>query len=348
MRCAVEWIGGRMSAPASLVTELAAPAPVGGLTAEVKRELCAVDERSSVVRKAEVATFVRLAGGLRVIGGRVVVHAEADHPRIAHRIQRDLHDLYGCTAQVQHAMHDGSRVPGPMHVNVIKDAERLARHIGLIDQWGRPVFGSPRPLTGSGNDESEALWRGAFLAVGRLHRTGASVGLDINCPGPEVGSVLVDAADDLGVSAKTRVVRGVNRVRVRDGQQVRNLLCRIGAPQTGRLWLEQQLRSASTHMGHSNFESANARRCSDAAAVTVSRVRRAMVVLGDSIPAHLAEAGRLRLDHPSASLAELGQLAAPPLSKDAVAGRIRRLLGLAELATRQMSLACDRSAVGDR
>ena len=38
----------------------------------------------------------------------------------------------------------------------------------------------------------------------------------------------------------------------------------------------------------------------------------------------------LRLEHRQASLEELGALAEPPLTKDAVAGRIRRLLALAD------------------
>jgi len=42
------------------------------------------------------------------------------------------------------------------------------------------------------------------------------------------------------------------------------------------------------------------------------------------------QAGRLRLEHKQASLEELGQIADPPLTKDAVAGRIRRLLAMAD------------------
>ncbi|HPZ50971.1 MAG TPA: DNA-binding protein WhiA, partial [Propionibacteriaceae bacterium] len=47
-------------------------------------------------------------------------------------------------------------------------------------------------------------------------------------------------------------------------------------------------------------------------------------------PDHLKEAGALRLQHKQASLEELGQLASPPMTKDAVAGRIRRLLAMAD------------------
>ena len=48
------------------------------------------------------------------------------------------------------------------------------------------------------------------------------------------------------------------------------------------------------------------------------------------MPEHLPEAGKLRLEHKQASLEELGALADPPMTKDAIAGRIRRLLALAD------------------
>ena len=56
----------------------------------------------------------------------------------------------------------------------------------------------------------------------------------------------------------------------------------------------------------------------------------ALEVLGEDAPEHLLAAGRLRLEHGQASLEELGSLADPPLTKDAIAGRIRRLLALAD------------------
>jgi DNA-binding protein WhiA len=52
--------------------------------------------------------------------------------------------------------------------------------------------------------------------------------------------------------------------------------------------------------------------------------------LGDDAPDHLLQAGRLRMEHANASLEELGALADPPMTKDAVAGRIRRLLAMAD------------------
>lgn len=60
------------------------------------------------------------------------------------------------------------------------------------------------------------------------------------------------------------------------------------------------------------------------------RITLALEVLGARVPLHLAEAGRLRMSHPDLSLLELGKLAQPPVSKDTIAGRIRRLTTLSD------------------
>jgi DNA-binding protein WhiA len=59
-------------------------------------------------------------------------------------------------------------------------------------------------------------------------------------------------------------------------------------------------------------------------------VERALEILGPDAPDHLVMAGQLRVANRQASLEELGQLANPPLTKDAIAGRIRRLLAMAD------------------
>jgi DNA-binding transcriptional regulator WhiA len=69
-----------------------------------------------------------------------------------------------------------------------------------------------------------------------------------------------------------------------------------------------------------------------------ARVGGALEILGPEAPEHLAVAGRLRLEHRQASLEELGALAEPPLTKDAVAGRIRRLLALADRRAGELGL----------
>jgi DNA-binding protein WhiA len=74
-------------------------------------------------------------------------------------------------------------------------------------------------------------------------------------------------------------------------------------------------------------------------------VERALEILGDTVPDHLRMAGELRLAHRDASLDELGHHADPPLTKDAVAGRIRRLLAMADKRAQNEGIPGTESAV---
>ena len=177
-----------------------------------------------------------------------------------------------------------------------------------------------------------AAWRGAFLAHGSLTEPGRSSSLEISCPGPEAALALVGAARRLGVQAKAREVRGVDRVVVRDGDAIAVLLTRLGAHEALMAWEDRRMRREvrATANRLANFDDANLRRSARAAVAAGARVARALEILGEDAPEHLLQAGRLRIEHSNASLEELGALADPPMTKDAVAGRIRRLLAMAD------------------
>jgi hypothetical protein len=74
-------------------------------------------------------------------------------------------------------------------------------------------------------------------------------------------------------------------------------------------------------------------------------VERALEILGETAPDHLLAAGRLRLSNRQASLEELGQLSEPQMTKDAVAGRIRRLLAMADKRAKDLGIPDTESAV---
>jgi len=162
----------------------------------------------------------------------------------------------------------------------------------------------------------------------------------VTCPGPEAALALVGAARRLGIPAKAREVRGVDRVVIRDGDGIGAMLTRLGAHDAVLVWEERRMRREvrGTANRLANFDDANLRRSARAAVAAGARVERAFEILGDDIPPHLREAGMLRLAHKQASLEELGQLADPPLTKDAVAGRIRRLLATADKRAEELGI----------
>ncbi|GAA1952024.1 DNA-binding protein WhiA [Agromyces allii] len=302
------------------------------LTADVKEELARVEVSKTSVRAAELASVLRFAGGLHIISSRIAIEAELDSPTTAKRVTRDLGELYGVRPDVSVIAPSGVRRTNQFLLRVLDGGETLARQTGLLDARRRPVRGLPNKLTTGSRDEVAAVWRGAFLAQGSLTDPGRSAALEITCPGNETAMALVGAAGRLGISAKAREVRGVHRVVIRDGEAISAMLSLMGATGTVRNWeeLRQRREVRATANRLVNFDDANLRRSAQAAVAACARVERAMELLGDDIPEHLKYAGELRLAHRESSLDELGHHADPPMTKDAVAGRIRRLLAMAD------------------
>ncbi|CAN5188516.1 DNA-binding protein WhiA [soil metagenome] len=302
------------------------------MTAQVKSELAGVTVTRSSCRKAEVSTMLRFAGGLHIVGGRIVVEAELDTGAVARRLRKELLEVYGHPSEVVVVSGSGLKSGTRYVVRVVKDGEALARQTGLIDGRGRPVRGLPPQVVSGADSDSEAAWRGAFLARGSLTEPGRSSALEVTCPGPEAALALVGASRRLGVHAKARGVRGVARVVIRDGEAIGALLTRLGAHESLMAWEERRMRREvrATANRLANFDDANLRRSARAAVAAGARVERALLILGDEVPEHLAVAGHMRVQNKQASLEELGHMHEPPLTKDAIAGRIRRLLTMAD------------------
>jgi cell division protein WhiA len=302
------------------------------LTALVKDELSRLTIIKPCDRKAEVSAMLRFAGGLHIVSGRIVVEAELDTAAAARRLRRDIAEVYGQASEMVVLSSGGLRRTTRYVVRVIKDGEALARQTGLIDGRGRPVRGLPPQVVSGAVCDAEAAWRGAFLAHGSLTEPGRSSALEITCPGPEAALALVGAARRLGIPSKAREVRGVDRVVIRDGDAISAMLTRLGAHDAVLAWEERRMRREvrATANRLANFDDANLRRSARAAVAAGARVERALEILGEDVPDHLRDAGELRLKHKQASLEELGQLADPVMTKDAVAGRIRRLLAMAD------------------
>jgi DNA-binding protein WhiA len=159
----------------------------------------------------------------------------------------------------------------------------------------------------------------------------------------------VGAARRLGISAKAREVRGVDRVVIRDGEAIGALLTRLGAHESLLAWEERRMRREvrATANRLANFDDANMRRSARAAVAAGARAQRALEILGDDVPDHLKMAGTLRVEHRQASLEELGQLHDPPLTKDAIAGRIRRLLAMADKTAQELGIPDTEAGLGE-
>jgi DNA-binding protein WhiA len=320
------------------------------LTADLKYELTKQKPSKGELRLAELSVILRFTASVHVINATMVLEAEFDSSQLANRVKTEIKELFGIDARVEILHASGVRKSSRHNLRVLKQTDLLVRQTGLYYPTGKPVRGIHSRFVSDSADVAAAVWRGALLAHGSLTDPGRSSALEVSCPSNEAASSLVGLAKRLGISgAKSREVRGVHRVVIREGDDISKLLELIGASGIQTRWdqlrAKREVRSTANRLA--NFDDANLRRSAQAAVAAGARVARALDILGPDIPAHLKYAGELRLQHKQASLDELGHLATPPMTKDAVAGRIRRLLAMADKKAEDLGIPNTEAYLGE-
>jgi DNA-binding protein WhiA len=321
-----------------------------GLTPDLKYELMKLKPTKSELRVAELSVILRFTASVHVVNANMILEAEFDTSQLAQRVKSEIRELFAIDAKVELLHASGSRKSSRHNLRVIKQTDLLVRQTGLYYPTGKPVRGINPRFVSDSTEIAAAVWRGAILAHGSLTDPGRSSALEVSCPSNEAASSLVGLAKRLGVAgAKSREVRGVNRVVIRESDDISRLLKAIGAMSISDRWdnlrAKREVRSTANRLA--NFDDANLRRSAQAAVAAGARVARALEILEPDIPAHLRYAGELRLKHKQASLDELGHLATPPMTKDAVAGRIRRLLAMADKKAEELGIPNTEAYLGD-
>ena len=152
------------------------------MTDQVKEELTAVVVPRQSARAAELAAMLRFAGELDISGDNMAYELELESHAIARRVIAALDELYGISADSHVAGPAGTTKKSRVTVRISTGAKELTRRLGLITRSGHAVVGLPPQVISGTVADSEAAWRGAFLAHGSLTEPGRSSALEVTCP----------------------------------------------------------------------------------------------------------------------------------------------------------------------
>ncbi|SIE00201.1 DNA-binding protein WhiA [Mycobacteroides abscessus] len=291
---------------------------------ELNRVLPSVNDKPST-RRAQVSAMLRFGGGFFSEGRRCWIDVELDTREAAVFLRDEITKLFDAAPRAFELS------AGTFKVRQIHRAHNLAVQVGLLSPSGRPVVGmAPTVVAGTRADAAAAL-RGAFLARGQIttHEL-RRPRLEVVCPSAPAAMALIGFARRHGVQAQMReYVRdgaSVDVFEIRETAEISKLLIAAGAPEAACTLMS----TYSPAMRVDALEAANRCRFERAAQEQAASVRRALQILDDDVPPSLAEAAQLRLNSPTARLSELAAKVNPPITKDAYAGRIWRLLQRAE------------------
>ena len=173
--------------------------------------------------------------------------------------------------------------------------------------------------------------RGAFLAGGSVTAPEKGYHLELSTSHLGVSRELPALMQECGFAPKQTVRKGYYISYFKQSGAIEDFLTAVGAPLAAmgimNAKVEKTLRGGVNR--RVNCDAANLDKAVEASQAQLEAIRR-LERRGelDKLPDKLAEAARLRREHPEDTLAQLAQLCDPPATKSALNHRLRRLVEL--------------------
>lgn len=315
--------------------------PSGGFTEAVRQELASLDVGDVTFASAELAAIAAVRGSIiaaRRPDGRIADDAgELEVTTVSGAVARRTHTLIsrvvGWPPQLMVRSAGGLNRRTTYRVSCAL-SEPLRAVLGVTE--GLFSSGSPPPVGPDADPPSaryRAAWlRGAILGAASLSAPDRSPHLEIRVERPEITALLCEHLENV-IDARPLVIDGhqsqADRIVLKSGEAIGDLLVLIGASSAFLVWderrLRRQLRGDANRLA--NADTANVERSVRAADRQVRQIEIVVERWGWEV---LDEATRkvalARMANPTASLAELGGLLDPPVSKATVARRLQRIM----------------------
>ncbi len=293
----------------------------------VRHELAERPPAKPCCRLAFMSGLIRTAGTLQLrSGGELAVRLDPIDATVARTLFTLLRPLEAGIEIVSY------REPRFSRRNVVSvrlhggRSLQLLHELGVLGEGLAPLPEPPRRLVNRRCCRGSYL-RGAFIATGSVSAPRAPGHLEWRTADIRGAEVIAHLAvrDQLVVRAVER--RGHAIAYAKSKVTIRELLVHMGAHDAALSFEEADVISETRARANrnTNWDEANLGRMSEA-----SRAQRSAIAQLDldTLDPRLQQVARLRLRHADLSLTELGRRASPPLSKSAVAHRMRTLMSL--------------------
>jgi len=300
---------------------------------EVKKELFEVSESARHCRIAELAALFSECGKIMVDKSGVLhIKLQTESEYVAKKSNLLMLRL-GCS---------------PDHVSV-RMAQKHGTHvIYVIEVFGRTAqtIMETLKLKALGNGAlisdnlvttnlccKRAFLRGAFLAAGSVSNPEKSYHYEISEQEQQRAEYLVRLICSFGVEAKTIMRKNYHVVYVKEGEQIVELLNIMEAHKAlMQFENERILKEVRNSVNRKvNCETANLEKTANAARKQYDDIVLIRDTVGlQELSDQLVEIAYLRLEHPEASLLELGEMLSPKLGKSGVNHRLKKIGEFAE------------------
>ena len=302
---------------------------------DVKEELSRPSSAGRHCRLAETAAVLSLCGKIIITeNDRYCVKIQTENLPVARKYFTLLRKAFNIKAEVAVRKNRETRSCSVV-VRKYREARRLLKETCLLDSDGNihECMSLIHNQLLKQNCCRRAFIRGAFLAAGSVSAPEKSYHFEIVCASQKKAEQLQELLLQYEIDAKTVLRKQHYVVYVKEGAQIVKLLGLMGAHvslmQLENIRIVKEMRNSVNRKV--NCETANLNKTVSASVRQVEDIRYIEQHKGlHELTEGLEEIARLRLEHPDASLKELGDMLSPQVGKSGVNHRLRKLSLIAE------------------
>lgn len=300
---------------------------------EVKKELTMLEVHPEHA-KAELAALIRLNGKIIGQGNKSIVTIQSENAAIARRIYSLLKDLFDIQLEISVRRRMKLKKNNVYFIRIMKEANNILRELEIMETMTK---GTNLPATIKENDQkAKSYLRGAFLARGSVNGPETnSYHLEIHSNSAVLNEDNYDLMEVFQLNPKIHERKnGGYMTYLKEAEKIADFLGIIGANNSlfhfEDIRIVRDMRNSVNRLV--NCEQANLNKTVDAATRQITAILLIDDEIGlDNVDEKTEEIARTRLDHPEASLKELGQLVqGKVISKSAVNHRMRKIIKMAE------------------
>ncbi len=300
-----------------------------------KNELVRKMFESECCQLAEASALIRMSGSIQLAGlNRVNINITTENPAIARLVFSLFKKIFNIQTEVLVKKNKVLK-KGNSYVIKINNANEILKKLGIIefqDDGVKINYRIPKKLL---VDEccKRAYLRGAFLGGGSVSDPEKTYHMEFVTHNEEFSIELKNLINSYGLSSKIILRKNNYVVYLKEGDQIVDLLNIVGA-HSALLSLEnirivKQMRNNVNRIV--NCETANLSKIVEASIRQIKNIEYIKDTTGLKVlPDNLIEIAELRLEHPNASLKELGQMLNPPVGKSGVNHRLRKIEKIAD------------------
>lgn len=303
-----------------------------------KNEICRISGEENCCHIAELSALIKTSGTISLNGQHNIgFRVTTESPAIARRVYSLIKNSFSIKPEVLLKRNRQLKKNNIYMVVVSHDrgAINVLKSCGILSSAEKGIsinYGIKKSII-SNECCRRAYIRGAFLGGGSVTNPEKTYHLEFVTHIQEHAEDLSALINSYGLNSKVIRRKSSFVVYLKEGEQIVDLLNIIGA-HTSLLDLEnvriyKEMRNNVNRLV--NCETANLNKTVNASVRQVECIKFIKNTVGlKKLPPNLRQISEARLNHPDASLKELGELFDPPIGKSGVNHRLRKLEQFAE------------------